>query len=55
MRRTDLQDTSEWAHREMVRLLRGKSPEWRIRRVFELNALSKELRKATAHFRPEKR
>lgn len=44
-------DTSEKVHREMVKLLRAKSPEWKIRQVFALNALAKKMEKVTAEFR----
>ena len=36
MQRTDLQDTSLEVHRTLVRLLREKGPEWRIRKTFEM-------------------
>lgn len=46
MRRTDLMDTSEWAHREMVRRLRKLTPAERIRMVVELSQAGLEMRKA---------
>jgi hypothetical protein len=52
MRRTDLMDTSERIHREMILLLRAKSPAWRIRKVFDLNRCARQLREATRHLRP---
>lgn len=43
VRRTDLQDTSEWAHREMVRLLRGKTPSERLEMVFDRVDTGREI------------
>jgi hypothetical protein len=36
MERTDLLGTSLDKHKERVRMLRDKGPEWRIRKTFEL-------------------
>ncbi len=41
MRRTDLQDTNLEVHRVRVELMRKKTPEWRIQKVFELMELSR--------------
>ncbi|MDQ2986466.1 MAG: hypothetical protein M3R13_07065 [Armatimonadota bacterium] len=48
MRRTDLMDTSEWAHHEMVRLLRRLTPTERIARVMELSELGRQMKAAQA-------
>ena len=34
-RRTDILDTSDWAHRELVKLLREATPERRLRLTLE--------------------
>jgi hypothetical protein len=34
-RRTDILDTSDWAHRELVARLRKLSPEERLRMLFQ--------------------
>lgn len=36
MRRTDLLDTKEWAHRRMVLGMRSKTPEWRLKATFDM-------------------
>jgi hypothetical protein len=43
MRRTDLMDTSEWAHRELVRRLRQLTPEQRLHMVIERVDLGLEM------------
>lgn len=43
MRRTDLMDTKEWAHREMVLRLRAMSPAERLRIVFDRSKTSREI------------
>jgi hypothetical protein len=43
MQRTDLLDTSIDVHRLRVKLLRGKSPAWRLQKAFELTDLSRQL------------
>jgi hypothetical protein len=45
MRRTDLMDTSEWAHRELVRRLRQMQPEDRFRMVIERVDLGREIQR----------
>lgn len=41
MRRTDLQDTDLEVHRMRVKLLREKTPEWRILKALELSERSR--------------
>lgn len=43
MRRTDLFDTSPEIHRLRIQLLREKSVEWKMNKVFELCDLSRSL------------
>ena len=43
MQRTDIQDTSIEAHLAMVKLLREKGPEWRIRKTFEMVDASRAI------------
>ena len=43
MQRTDLLDTSIDVHRLRVKLLREKSPAWRLQKTFELTDLSRQL------------
>ena len=43
MQRTDLLDTSVEVHQLRIKLLREKSPEWRLQKAFELTDLSREL------------
>jgi|GEM_PF-5033188 len=46
MRRTDLLDTSEWAHRIMIERLRAMTPAERLRITFEMCELGREVRKS---------
>jgi hypothetical protein len=55
MERTDLMDTSEWAHRALVERLRQLTPEERARMTFERIKAMRALRKRTSHLRPEPR
>ena len=55
VRRTDLLDTSEWAHKEMLRRLRKLTPEERIRMAFELSRFAKLVREAGANYRAKDR
>ncbi|HWP32055.1 MAG TPA: hypothetical protein VNK96_10090 [Fimbriimonadales bacterium] len=43
MRRTDLLDTSEWAHKEMLRRIRRMSPAERLRKAIELSEIGREI------------
>ncbi len=43
MQRTDLQDTSEWAHQAMVKLLRDLTPEQRFKMVLERSELGRQI------------
>ena len=43
MRRTDLFDTSIEIHQLRIKLLREKSPAWRLQKAFELTDLSRSL------------
>ena len=43
MQRTDLLDTRIDVHRMRVKLLREKSPTWRLQKAFELTDLSRQL------------
>ena len=55
MRRTDLMDTSDWAHRELVRRLRAMTPEQRFQMVIERVELGREIhRKALERLEDEK-
>ncbi len=50
MRRTDLQDTSLWAHRMMIERLRKMTPEERLRRtdemIVEMRAMRRRIQEA---------
>lgn len=48
MRRTDLMDTSEWAHHEMVRRLRRMTPSQRIQLVLEHIEFGRKMKVAQA-------
>jgi hypothetical protein len=43
MQRTDLLDTHIEVHQMRVKLLREKSPTWRLQKTFELTDLSRQL------------
>ncbi|AIE87308.1 hypothetical protein [Fimbriimonas ginsengisoli] len=43
MQRTDLLDTNIEVHKMRIRLLRAKSPEWRIQKTFELVDQSRQM------------
>jgi len=43
MQRTDLLDTDIEIHKARVRLLRAKSPEWRLQKAFELTDYSRAM------------
>jgi hypothetical protein len=43
VRRTDLMDTADWAHREMVRRLRELTPEQRWRMVFDRMEMGRHI------------
>jgi hypothetical protein len=45
MERTDLMDTSEWAHRALVERLRQLTPEERLRRLVECIDMGREMRR----------
>ena len=53
MRRTDLDDTSEDAHRRLLALLRQLTPEQKARMTFERIEAAREFRKQTAHLRTD--
>lgn len=42
-KRTDLMDTSEWAHREMLRRLREMTPEERLNIAFDRITSGREI------------
>ena len=46
VRRTDLMDTSEWAHHEMVRRLRRLTPSQRIQMVIEHIEFGRQMKAA---------
>lgn len=52
MRRTDLMDVSPWMHQRMVELERQRTPSERFLMVCELCDMMIEMRRATAHLRP---
>gem|GEM_PF-5411451 len=43
MQRTDLLDTDIAVHKARIRLLRAKTPEWRIQKAFELTDWSRSM------------
>lgn len=43
MERTDLMDTKPWAHAVIVQRLRQMTPEERVRLVFEISELSRQM------------
>lgn len=52
-RRTDILDTSDWAHRELVKLLRQATPERRLELVFDRIALGRAINEAGRKLREE--
>ncbi|MCC7434641.1 MAG: hypothetical protein IT363_08135 [Methanoregulaceae archaeon] len=52
-RRTDILDTSDWAHRELVQLLRQATPERRLELVFDRIALGRAINEAGQQLRDE--
>jgi hypothetical protein len=46
MERTDLMDTSEWAHQEMLRLLRRLTPGQRLEMVVRATDAGREIHEA---------
>ncbi|MBC8063903.1 MAG: hypothetical protein H7Y17_03675 [Chlorobia bacterium] len=54
MKRTDLQDTSEAAHRMMLRLLRLRSPEQKVKMLDERMEEGRVMRRFTEHLRSKK-
>ena len=46
MERTDLLDTSPWAHKEIVRRLRLLTPEQRLKMAFDLTDLGGRIHRA---------
>ncbi|MBI5706677.1 MAG: hypothetical protein HZC36_06770 [Armatimonadetes bacterium] len=58
MRRTDLLDTKEWAHRRMVLRARAMSPSKKAQLVFKLSSMGDDIhrlamaRRAKAHVKP---
>ncbi len=50
MKRTDLLDTSEWAHREIIRRLRAMTPEERLQLTFRSIEMGRHI-----HFQAIKR
>lgn len=46
VQRTDLMDTSEWAHQEMLRLLRQLTPSQRMQMVLRLSDAGREIQAA---------
>ena len=45
-RRTDLMDTSDWAHREMLNRLRAMTPEERLRIVVDRMEAGRRIHRA---------
>jgi hypothetical protein len=50
MRRTDLFDTTPWAHKVHLELLRKLTPAEKIRRVWALSSQLKRIREAGAAY-----
>ena len=48
MRRTDLQDTSLWAHRMMIERLRRMTPEEKFRVMFDRIEASRQMQRLAA-------
>jgi hypothetical protein len=43
MERTDLMDTKDWAHREIMRMLRKLTPDQRVRMVANLVNMGRQI------------
>lgn len=46
VQRTDLMDTKEWVHKEIVRRLRLKTPQQRFRMVLEASEIGLKMHRA---------
>lgn len=52
VRRTDLQDTSAWAHRTLIELHRKMTPAERLQAAIRMSEEMRRFREATKHLRP---
>lgn len=52
-RRTDILDTSDWAHRELVKLLRAATPERRLELMFDRIAFGRAINEAGRRLREQ--
>jgi hypothetical protein len=53
-RRTDILDTSDWAHRELVKMLRTLTPERRLELVLNRIALGRRINSVAKKRRDER-